>query len=212
MINTIIFDLGGVLVTDVPLKKIARDLSAKLSRSADELHSHLYPTDHWTALTSGNISEDDYWKAFLRTAGLDLDKDQFKQMVRSELRPLPQNAEVIPLLDGSYKLGVLSNHAREWAQFMQEQFDFFGYFDQVVFSCDVHLRKPDPQIYRLALAQLDSEADQCLFVDDKKRNTDAAAALGMKVLTLDRDSGLREQLLLSGIRLAERAGQTKRSR
>jgi epoxide hydrolase-like predicted phosphatase len=212
MINTIIFDLGGVLVTDVPLKKIARDLSAKLSRSADELHSYLYPTDHWTALTSGDISEDDYWNAFLKAAGLHIDKDQFKQMVRAELRPLSQNAEVIPLLDGSYKLGVLSNHAREWAQFMETEFDFFGHFDQVIFSCDVHMRKPDPEIYRLALSRLGSEADKCLFVDDKKRNTDAAAALGMKALTLDRTAGLREQLLLSGIRLAERAGQTKRSR
>jgi epoxide hydrolase-like predicted phosphatase len=212
MINTIIFDLGGVLVTDVPLKEIARDLSAKLSRSADELHSHLYPTDHWTALTSGDISEDDYWNAFLKAAGLDLDKDQFKQMVRSELRPLPQNAEVIPLLDGSYKLGVLSNHAREWAQFMEREFDFFGYFDQVIFSCDVHLRKPDPRIYRLALARIDSKPDQCLFVDDKRRNTDAAAALGMKTLTLDRNAGLREELLLLGIKPGEHASQKKQSR
>lgn len=212
MINTIIFDLGGVLVTDVPLKKIARDLSTKSSRSADELHSHLYPTDHWTALTSGDISEDDYWEAFLKAAGLDLDKNQFKRWVRSELRPLPQNAEVIPLLHGSYKLGVLSNHAREWAGFMEREFDFFAYFDQVIFSCDVHLRKPDPRIYRLALARLDSEPDQCLFVDDKKRNTDAAAALGMKTLTLDRNAGLREELLLLGIKLGERVGQTKRSR
>jgi epoxide hydrolase-like predicted phosphatase len=212
MINTIIFDLGGVLVTDVPLKEIARDLSAKLSRSADELHSHLYPTDHWTALTSGDISEDDYWNAFLKAAGLDLDKDQFKQMVRSELRPLPQNAEVIPLLDGSYKLGVLSNHAREWAQFMEREFDFFGYFDQVIFSCDVHLRKPDPRIYRLALARIDSKPDQCLFVDDKRRNPDAAAALGMKTLTLDRNAGLREELLLLGIKPGEHASQKKQSR
>ena len=212
MIDTMIFDLGGVLVTDVPLKKIASELSAKSSLSADELHSHLYPTDHWTALTSGEISEDDYWDSFLRLTNLHLDKKELKQIIRSELRPLKQNAEVIPFLDGSYKLAVLSNHAREWAQFMEREFDFFKYFDQIIFSCHVHLRKPDPQIYRLALARIDSKPDQCLFVDDKKRNTDAAAALGMKTLTLERNASLREELLLLGIKLGEHVSPKKQSR
>ncbi len=201
--NTIIFDLGAVLVTDVPLKKIARELSAKSSMTADELHSHLYPTPHWTALTLGHISEDQYWDRFLESADLEMDKAQLKEKVRSELRPLDRNAAVIPLLDGSYKLAALSNHGREWAEFMQREFDFFRHFDQTIFSCDVHLRKPDPEIYRLTMTRLERKAEECLFVDDKKRNTDAAAELGMKTLTLDRAANLRDELLRLGVKLGE---------
>lgn len=204
MINTIIFDLGAVLVTDVPLQKIARDLSAKSSLSADQLHSHLYPTPHWTALTSGRISEDDYWNRFLEETKLNIDINELKRIVRSELRPLKDNTAVIPLLKDAYKLAALSNHAREWSEFMQREFDFFGYFDEIIISCDVGLRKPDPRIYQLALDRIGSKPEECLFVDDKKRNTDAAGLLGMKTLTLQRTASLRDELLQLGIKLGER--------
>jgi HAD superfamily hydrolase (TIGR01509 family) len=110
---------------------------------------------------------------------------------------------VIPQLEGSYKLAALSNHGREWAEFMQREFDFFRHFDQVVFSCDVHLRKPDPEIYKLCLSRINSKPPECLFVDDKKRNTDAASGLGMKILTLERNVPLRDELQRLGIRLEE---------
>jgi epoxide hydrolase-like predicted phosphatase len=205
MIESIIFDLGGVLITDVPLWEIAGELSERFSIPADELHSYLYPTPHWTRLTSGQITEDEYWDNFLRLARVDVDKTELKKRVRLELRPLEENARVLPLLKPRYKLAALSNHAKEWAEFMQKGFDFFGSFDQIIFSCDVGLRKPDPRIYELALTKLGSAPEECLFVDDKKRNTDAADALGMRTLTLDRAAGLRGQLLLLGIDLGQPA-------
>jgi epoxide hydrolase-like predicted phosphatase len=206
MITSIIFDVGGVLMTDVPLRKIARDLSTRFSVPEDELHSHLYPTGHWTLLTLGEISEGDYWDHFLKNAKIDLDKKELRDRVRTELRPIAQNARIIPLLRGRYRLAVLSNHSREWSEFMRGEFDFFDCFDQIIFSCDVGLRKPDPRIYRLALARLGSDPEECLFVDDKKRNTDAAREAGMKTITLENASDLREQLLGFGLKLDQQGG------
>jgi epoxide hydrolase-like predicted phosphatase len=199
MIRNIIFDAGRVLVTDVPLKKIAHELSLKFPVSPEELHSHLYPTEHWTRLTLGEISEDQYWGSFLKASKIDLDKGYLKDKVRAELRPIPDNVKIIPRLAGRYRLAILSNHAREWAEYMQKEFDFFDYFDQVIFSCDVHLRKPDRRIYELALRQLGSGPEGCLFVDDKKRNTDGAEALGMKTIVLENTSHLLEELLQAGV-------------
>lgn len=205
MIRNIIFDAGRVLVTDVPLKKIAHELSLKFPISPEELHSHLYPTEHWTRLTLGEISEDRYWESFLKASKIDLDKGYLKDKVRAELRPIPDNVKIIPRLAGKYRLAILSNHAREWAEYMQKEFVFFGYFDQVIFSCDVHLRKPDPRIYELAMRRLGSKPDECLFVDDKTRNTDAAATLGIKTLTLEGTAGLRDELKRRAINLDDRA-------
>ncbi len=205
MIENIIFDLGGVLVTDVPLWEIAEELSERFSIPADELHSYLYPTPHWTRLTSGQISEDEYWDGFLKLAKIDIDKTELKKRVRLELRPLEENAKVLPLLKTRYRLAALSNHAKEWAEFMQSEFEFFGNFEQIIFSCDVGLRKPDPKIYQMTMTKLGSSPDRCLFVDDKKRNTDAAEALGMGTLTLNRAAGLRGQLLRLGIELGRPA-------
>ena len=204
MIENIIFDLGGVLITDVPLEKIARELSQRVSIPADKLHSYLYPTPHWTRLTSGQISEDEYWDSFLELAKIDLDKAELKERVRLELRPLEENAKVLPQLKTRYRLAALSNHAKEWAEFMQSEFDFFGNFEQIIFSCDVGLRKPDPEIYQMTMRRLDSPPDTCLFVDDKERNTVAAEALGMRALTLDRSAPLSDQLMRVGIELGKR--------
>jgi epoxide hydrolase-like predicted phosphatase len=201
VIKSIIFDAGRVLVTDVPLKKIAEELSQETSMSQVELHSYLYPNEHWTKLTLGQISEDKYWDHFLEASKVDIDKKALKEMVRNALRPIADNVKLIPLLKDRYQLSILSNHAKEWSQFMREEFDFFRYFQQIIFSCDVGLRKPDPKMYKLVLERLGSQPDECLFVDDKRRNTNGAEELGMKTITLEDTSGLRGELLRAGIKL-----------
>jgi len=199
MIKSIIFDVGGVLMTDVPLKKIAQDLSARFSMPEDELHSYLYPNEHWTHLTLGEISEDEYWDYFLKTSKVKVDRKELKDRVRRELRPIGENVKIVPLLKSQYKLAILSNHSKEWSEFMRKEFDFFDSFDQIIFSCDVGLRKPDSRIYKLALTKLNSEPEECVFIDDKKRNTDGAEKVGMKTILLENVSKLREELFGLGL-------------
>lgn len=203
MIKNIIFDAGRVLVTDVPLEKIAEELSQQSSMSGAELHSYLYPNEHWTKLTLGQISEDEYWEHFLEASKVDIDKKALKEKVRTALRPITDNVKLIPLLKDRYQLAILSNHAKEWSQFMREEFDFFRYFQQIIFSCDVGLRKPDPEIYQLILEKLGSPPDECLFVDDKVRNTNGAEEMGIKTITLEDTLSLREKLLEVGIKLGD---------
>lgn len=198
MIKSIVFDVGGVLMADVPLRKIAEELSLRFSMSEEQLHSHLYPTEHWTLLTLGKISEDEYWDHFLKASEVDLDKGELKEKVRTALRPIADNVELIPQLKDKYELAILSNHAKEWSQFMMKEFDFFRHFRQTIFSCDVGLRKPDPQIYKLAMTKLGCEPEECLFIDDKQRNTDGAQKVGMKTIVLESASRLREELFSFG--------------
>jgi putative hydrolase of the HAD superfamily len=203
MIENIIFDAGRVLVTDVPLKNIAEELSLKSSMSQAELHSYLYPNEHWTKLTLGQISEDEYWERFLEASKVEIDKKALKEKVRTALRPIDDNVKLIPELKDRYQLAILSNHAKEWSGFMMAEFDFFQHFHQIIFSCDVELRKPDPRIYRLVLRRLHSQPEQCLFIDDKRRNTDAAEEMGMKTIVLENVTSLREELLRAGVELEE---------
>ena len=71
---------------------------------------------------------------------------------------------------------------------MRQKFDLFKSFDQIIFSCDVGLRKPDPRIYEITLQKLKRDAGECVFIDDKKRNTDAAEKLGMKSFVFEETS------------------------
>jgi len=173
----------------------------RFSRSEDEIHSYLYPNEHWTRLTLGKISENEYWDHFLKASKVKVDREELKDRVRSELRPIEKNVEILPLLKSQYKLTVLSNHSREWSEFMREEFDFFNYFDQIIISCDVGLRKPDPRIYQLTVKRLESKPEECLFIDDKKRNTDSAQKAGIKTIVLEDVFRLREELFHLGIAL-----------
>lgn len=220
MIKAIIFDLGGVLMTDVPLKQIAEELSKESPLSEQEIHTHLYPTEHWTLLTLGKITEDEYWDHFLHAltqaeGKINADKKYLKDKVRSSLYPLKHSTRIVNLLknhsfdyaqDLRYKLGILSNHAKEWSEYMKQSFDLFKSFDQIIFSCDIGLRKPDPKSYQIALERLQSDPNECVFIDDKKRNTDAAEKLGIKGIVFEESSKLVEELARLGIKIESKEG------
>lgn len=221
MIKAIIFDLGGVLMTDVPLKQIAGALAKKSSLPEDKIHAHLYPTEHWNLLTLGKITEDEYWDNFLKASKISEKlevrseklKKELKKKVRSSLYPLNHAPRLVNLLknhpfdhaqDLRCKLAILSNHAKEWSEYMQQKFDLFKSFDSIIFSCDVGFRKPDPKIYKIALEQLQCEAKECVLIDDKKRNTDAAEKLGIKGIVFEEYLKLVEELSGLGIRIESR--------
>jgi len=221
MIKAIIFDLGGVLMTDVPLKEIAEDLSKRFTPSAEEIWAYLYPSEYWELLTLGKITEEEYWDDFLKALKISgkLEvrseksevrsqklKKELKKKVRSSLFPLGHSTRIINLLRNRYKLAILSNHAKEWSEYMKQKFDLFKSFDPIIFSCDVGFRKPDPQIYEMALERLKCDPEECIFIDDKKRNTDAAEKLGMKGIVFEQASRLLEDLLILGLELKPKEG------
>jgi epoxide hydrolase-like predicted phosphatase len=216
MIKAIIFDLGGVLMTDVPLKEIAEDLSKRFTLPAEEIWAYLYPSEHWELLTLGKITEDEYWENFLKASKISEKlevrseksevrsqklKKELKKKVRSSLFPLGHSTRIINLLRNRYKLAILSNHSKEWSKYMRQEFDLFKSFDPIIFSCDVGFRKPDPRIYEIALERLKCKPEECIFIDDKKRNTNAAEKLGMKGIVFEDPLKLEKDLSELGAKI-----------
>lgn len=101
------------------------------------------------------------------------------------------------------RTAVLSNSLGREPYDPYAGFDLHGTFDEVVFSAEHGVRKPDPAIFRLALAKLGVPAEQCLFLDDSEGNLVAAHELGITpLLALDEDEVagfLRDVLGLSDL-------------
>ena len=74
------------------------------------------------------------------------------------------------------RVGLLSN---SWGTAMYPRARLDASFDAQVISCEVGLRKPDPEIYELAADRLGLAPSRCAFVDDLHRNVEAAERLGM---------------------------------
>ncbi|MDX6251761.1 MAG: putative hydrolase of the superfamily [Kribbellaceae bacterium] len=96
------------------------------------------------------------------------------------------------------KTALLSN---SWGNtYPRETWD--GLFDDIVISGEVGLRKPEPEIFRLAAERVSLELAECVFVDDLELNVDGARALGMTaVLHTSYDRTRRELESLFGVDL-----------
>lgn len=98
--------------------------------------------------------------------------------------------EFLQLLSQKYKLYLLSNtdsiHIEHFEQRDGATFfgDFYQCFEQVYFSYEIGMRKPDAETYLSILKRHELSPKRTLFVDDKKENTDAAKALGIHVWNL----------------------------
>ena len=101
------------------------------------------------------------------------------------MRPYPDSADVLAQLRGRFRLGLLSNAPPSLRPLMQE-LGLAGFFDTMTISGEVGIRKPDPGIYRIALASLGAAPEESLFVDDLEENLVAAGAIGMGCLLIDR--------------------------
>ena len=97
--------------------------------------------------------------------------------------------DTIELQDGLYeflsavkrycKLAIISNDSSRWSSYLRRKFDIDRYFDVISISGDLKLQKPDARIFELTLEKLGCAASDCIYVDDREGNLNAAARLGM---------------------------------
>jgi HAD superfamily hydrolase (TIGR01509 family) len=134
----------------------------------------------------GKISSQEFW----HSVGLD---DQYPAVENDYLDNYltidPEFVEVARILSKDYSLALLSNDVGEWSKHLRARFDLDGLLKVAVVSGAVGFRKPDPQIYRLLLDRLKAPAKDCLFVDDRLQNLEAAAQVGVQVLLFERGVG-----------------------
>ena len=76
----------------------------------------------------------------------------------------------------------LSNYSRYVMNLNPDVLDFLPLMDGGVFSCDVHLIKPDRRIYECIKEKYDLTPNECVFIDDIERNIDAAREFGFRAI------------------------------
>ena len=91
-------------------------------------------------------------------------------------------------LTGKYKFAMLSNDIKDWSNFLRIKFEINRFFNVNIISGDVGYRKPDTKIYDILLRDIDSSAENCIFVDDKLENLQVASELGISTVRFVRKS------------------------
>jgi epoxide hydrolase-like predicted phosphatase len=179
-IRAIILDVGGVLLHEGDhTKRFAWE--ARLGLAHGELTRIVLDSEPAKLAASGRVSEREVWRAV--ASKLELTDEQTWELQRDFWLSEQLDGEFIEFLQNlhpKYKIGILSNAWSDARSFHNAKFHFDSWVDISIYSAEVKLAKPDPRIYQLMLSQLNLVADECVFVDDKLANVQAAEALGMQ--------------------------------
>ena len=196
-ISTILWDVGGVLLTNGWDHAGREGVLARFGVDTSEFEArHPDANDAWE---KGLITVEEYLRRTVFWKPRDFSPEEFFEAIKSESRILENTA--LPLLENismsqDVDLGIVNNEARELNDYRIETFGLRGYFDFFFSSCYVGQRKPSAQIYRLALDVLQCDPDEVIFIDDRPPNVEAAASLGIHAVRY-REPGQLERELAS---------------
>ena len=194
-INTIIFDLGGVLIDWNPLY-IYRNYF-----DSDEKLNYFFEnicTSDWNEeqdagrsiveATQELIKKFPGWEQPIR--------DYYGRWTEMLKAPMPQTVELLRQLkeSGKYKLYALTNWQAGLFDIALVRYDFLHWFDGRVVSGEEKTRKPFPEFYQRLLDRYNVRPEEALFIDDSLRNIKAAEELGIKSIHFLSPAQLQEQL------------------
>ncbi|MDN5813951.1 MAG: HAD family phosphatase [Micrococcaceae bacterium] len=136
---------------------------------------------HRHSFDAGALDSPSYWSAVLERPVEPAEAENLDRLDTGLWsHPDPRTREVLRSLESrGASMAVLSNMPARMSQIFEAEGWWTGYFDHLIFSGPLRLAKPDPRIYEHALATMGAEASDVVFIDDKRENIDAAAALGL---------------------------------
>jgi putative hydrolase of the HAD superfamily len=151
------------------------------------------------AFDRGDLTAETYWSMLAEDAGVQIDATQLEQVCEWDVQMWGNaNQQMVgwlrQLRQGGVKLALLSNIHPAMIAYLKKNFDWMDLFDFTTFSAEVHLIKPDREIYEHTLRGLAVNAGETLFVDDREINIQAARELGIQSLRFQSVAQLRKDL------------------
>jgi len=200
-IQAIFWDVGGVLLTNAWDRTQRMAALEKFHLDEEEFHDR-----HEMVVSSferGKISLDEYLDRTIFYRNRPFTREAFTNYMFSLSQPMPEVLDFAQLLarSGKYFMGTINNESRELNLYRIEKYGLRKIFRLFVSSCFVGLRKPERDIYRLALETTQIPAGACCFIDDRSLNLEIAAKLGMQTIEMRTVKQLRSDLEKLGVSL-----------
>jgi putative hydrolase of the HAD superfamily len=200
-ISALFWDVGGVLLNN------AWDHTERaLALQHFKLDEKEFQDRHEMVVSSferGKITLDEYLDRTVFYRERPFTREAFRDFMFSLSKPFPDVLKFAQALadSGKYFMSTLNNESRELNDYRIEKFGLRKIFRLFISSCFVGCRKPEHDIYRLALETTQISANQCCFIDDRDLNLECAAKLGMHTIQMQHLDQLRADLARFGASL-----------
>ena len=193
-INTIVFDLGGVLIDWNP-RYVYRDIFS----TEEEVENFLNTVckmewnleqDRGRPLKEATdllVSEFPEWEKEIRAY-----YGRWEEMLGGAIQ---ESVDILESLQtGGYRLYALTNWSQETFPIARARFDFLNIFEGILVSGEEKLIKPDTKIYQLLFSRYEIQPEKAVFIDDSLKNVEGAKAAGMHAIHFRSPMQMREEL------------------
>ena len=201
-ITTLFLDIGGVLLNNgwdhIARRRVAKHFDLAWAEMEGR-HRLTFETHE-----EGKLSFEEYLNRVVFYQKRPFTRTQFRRFMCAQSKPCPEMIELIPQLKLRHglKIAVVSNEARVVNDYRIHKFKLDEFVDFFISSCFVRIRKPDPNIFRLALELAQTPARQTVYIENTPMFVQVAEGLGIRsILHTDYKSTWRE---VSFVRIAER--------
>ena len=179
-ITTLFLDIGGVLLTNgwdhQARQRAATNFKLELAEMEDRHHLT------FDTYEEGKLTLAEYLGRVIFYQERPFTRPKFRRFMFAQSQPYPQMIELVRKLKEKYglKIVVVSNEGRELNAYRVRKFKLDGFVDAFVSSCFVHVRKPDADIFRLALDIAQASAQQVVYIENTPMFVQIAEGLGIQ--------------------------------
>ena len=179
-ISAVIFDFGGVICFP-PSESQWQEAASFCGADRKEFETAFWEDrDAYDAGANARA----YWRNIGKRLGLPFDDDTIDGLLEREIQFWSRfDPRVLhwaqDLRAAGYRTGILSNLPRTLGQRLRTLPGFLEHFDEVTFSYELGIIKPDVAIYHRAIAGLKRDPGEALFLDDRHDNIEGARAAGL---------------------------------
>jgi putative hydrolase of the HAD superfamily len=179
-ITTLFLDIGGVLLTDGWDHHARKRAATTFKLDVAEMENRHQLT--FDTYEEGKLTLEDYLGLVVFYKKRVFTRTQFRQFMFAQSKPYPKMIELVRRLKARYglKIVVVSNEARELNEYRIRTFKLHKFVDSFVSSCFVHVRKPDEDIFRLALDIAQVPARHVVYIENTPMFVQIAEGLGIR--------------------------------
>jgi putative hydrolase of the HAD superfamily len=180
--TTLFLDVGGVILTngwDHNLRKQAALVFGIEYQEMNSRHALTFDT-----FEIGKISLDEYLERVVFYEQRNFSLEQFKDFMFAHSKAYPEMIEWICQIKRQYqlKIVVVSNEGRELMVNRIQRFQLKEFVDCFICSAFVQLRKPDQEIYRIALEIAQANPEEVIYIDDRTMLAEIGKKMGMQAI------------------------------
>lgn len=179
-ITTLFTDIGGVLLTNGWDRRARGEAAVLFNLDSVDLEERHHLT--FDTYEVGKLTLDEYLERIVFFEERTFSYDDFKAFMFEKSLAYPEMIQLICELKKKYnlKVAVISNEGRELNQYRINTFKLNEFVDFFVSSSFVHFRKPDADIFKVAIDISQSDVDTSLYIDDRMLFVQVAEQLGLK--------------------------------